>query len=199
MDAHAWRQFLERYSEELLATDDIRIEVPEEARRAHWMGYEPATEVAIEAAERRLGRCLPPSLRSFYSVSDGWRETGFFIWDVLPVEQIGWLAEREPHLYQLARAAEAEPGPFKRDPGGVRLHHYRDEQGTRVKRALVVSSRGDAATWLLDPGPEPHAGEWPGGRWAGWNPAMQWTTASFADLMVQEFESFLRLRDQKPD
>jgi hypothetical protein len=144
-----------------------------------------------------LGRKLPASLRSFYSVSNGWRETGFFIWDVLPVEELGWLTDREPHLYQLACEAEAEPGPFKDDPGDARLRHYRDEQGTRVKRTLVISSCGDAATWLLDPGPKPHGGEWPGGRWAGWNPAMAWTAVSFADLMKQELESFLRLRHRE--
>src|SRR5262249_19077466 len=101
-------------------------------------------------------------------------------------------------LYELACAAEVEPGPFLRDPGGVRLRHYRQEQGTRVKRALVLNSRGDAATWLLDPGPRPHAGERPGGRWARWNPAMCWSATSFTGLMKQELESFLRLRDQKP-
>jgi hypothetical protein len=199
MEAADWRSFLERYSEELLATDDIRNELPDEVCSSRWMGYAPATEAAIQAAERRLGRQLPPSLRSFYSVTNGWRETGYFIWDVLPVEEIGWLRDREPDLYQLACQAEAEAGPFKKDPDGSRLCEYRQEQGTRVKRALEVTSVGDAARWLLDPGGEAHAGEWPGGRWASWNPAMEWTATSFADLMKREFESFLRIRDQKPD
>jgi hypothetical protein len=197
MGEHEWRPFLERFSEELLAADDIRIAVPEEVRRARWMGHGPATEEAIAAAELRLGRSLPPSLRSFYAVSNGWRETGFFIWDILPVEEVGWLREKMPNLYELACAAEAEPGPFRRDPGGMRLRQYREEQGTRVKRALVLNSRGDSATWLLDPGPLPHADEWPGGRWAGWNPAMRWSATSFADLMKQELESFLQLRDRE--
>lgn len=196
MEGQSWREFLERYSEELLATDDPSIEVPEEARRVRWMGHSPATDAAIVAAERRLGRNLPTSLRSFYSVSNGWRATGFFIYNVLPVEEIGWLRDREPRLYELACQAESEAGPFKNDPGNVRLKEYREEQGTRVKRALAISSLGDAATWLLDPGPEPHSGEWPGGCWAGWNPAMDWTASSFADLMSQELESLLRLRDR---
>jgi hypothetical protein len=195
-DIH-WRPFLERYSKELLKSKDPRIELPEDARSSGWMGFAPAPETAIEAAEKRLERSLPPSLKSFYRVTNGWRATGFFIWDVLPVEKIGWLRDRDPDLYRIACEAEDDPGPFKRDPGDERLRYYRDEQGTRVKRSLIITSVGDAARWLLDPGAEVHGGEWPGGRWAGWNPAMQWTAKSFADLMRQEFESFLALRDQK--
>jgi hypothetical protein len=161
------------------------------------MGYAPATEAAIQAAEKRLGRKLPPSLRSFYSVTNGWRQTGFFIWDVLPVESIKWLRDREPHLYQLACETEAEPGPFRNDPGGARLRRYREENGTRLKRALVVTSRGDSAMLLLEPGSQPHDREWPGSLWATWDPAELWTVASFGDLMQEEYDSFLRLRDRK--
>jgi hypothetical protein len=186
--AAAWRSFLVRYSRELLADDklDRWAPVPAEARGSGWMGFAPAEEATIQAAEDQLGRRLPPSLRCFYSVSNGWRATGYKIHDILPVEKIGWLADRKPGLHELALEAESEKGPFKDDPDDVRLHEYRDEQGTRVKRSLVISSKGDNATWLLDPGPEPHDGEWPAGCWAAWNPAMNWSAASFAELMVEE-------------
>jgi hypothetical protein len=197
MDPSDWRQFLERYSQELLATDDTRIVVSPEARDSGWMGYAPASDEAIAQAERRLGRELPPSLKTFYSVTNGWKATGFFIWDVLPVEKIGWLCDRDPKLYELACGTEKLPGPFKKDPDGSRLREFRNEQGTRVKRALAISSHGDSALWLLDPDVETPGGEWPAGRWASWNPAMEWSADSFADLMEQEFENFLRLRDAK--
>lgn len=189
-----WREFLQRYSRELLATDDSRIAVPEDARLSQWMGYPPATESAIAESERRLGRPLPPSLRCFYSVSNGWRATGYFIYNVLPVEAIGWLRDVDPPLYHLADEAESTRGPWPNDPDAERLKEYRNEQGTRVKRTLVISSEGDGATWLLDPGPEPHSGEWPGGRWAGWNPAMAWTAGSFAELMAHELGALIDLR-----
>jgi hypothetical protein len=191
-----WRPFLEQYSKELLATDDERIKIPREARTSKWMGFDPADETKIEATERRLGRRLPLSLRTFYAVTNGWRATGFFIWDVLPVEKIGWLRDRDRDLYQIANEAEAMAGPFKEDPDGTRLREYRHEQGTRVKRALIVTSVGDSSRWLLDPGDEPHQQEWPGGRWASFNPGMNWTANSFADLMQREFQGFLQLRDQ---
>ena len=191
-----WREFLRHYSDELLSADDWRIRAPAEARAARWMGFGPAPATAIEAAEQRLGRRLPPSLRTFYQVSNGWRATGFFIEDVLPVERIGWLKDRDPHLYQIASENEAHDRPFKRDPDGSRHREFVLEQGTRVKRSLAISSWGDAAIWLLDPGERPHDAEWPAGRWASWSPAMEWQAESFAGLMKHELEMFVRLRDK---
>jgi hypothetical protein len=199
MQGDDWRVFLKRYSQELLGIDDWRIEIPPRARSSQWMGYPPATAAAVEAAERRLGRQLPPSLRSFYAVSNGWRATGFFIWNVLPVEEVGWVRDRDPHLYELACMSERTPGPFKNDPDDSRLREFRFEQGTRVKRALAISSVGDSALWLLDPDTQSPGGEWAAGRWASWNPAMDWSAASFADLMSQEFSNLVRLQATNAD
>jgi hypothetical protein len=88
---------------------------------------------------------------------------------------------------------ESEPGPFKNDPEDKRLNEYREECGTRVKRSLVVNSRDDAATWLLDLGAEPHQGEWPAGRWASWNPGMAWQAENFAELMTKELRGLQKL------
>jgi hypothetical protein len=198
MTSSEWRAFLRHYSDELLRAGDSRIELPAAARAARWMGFDPASAAAVEAAEGRLGRRLPSSLRAFYLVSNGWRATGPFIADVLPVEQVGWLRDRDPHLYGLACKSAAHSRPFKRDPDGSRLREYVLDQGTRVKRALAISSWGDAAVWLLDPGEHPHDAEWPAGRWASWSPGMEWQAASFAGLMKHELERFVRLRDN-PD
>ena len=197
MNRTEWREFLKLYSEELLSldwSDTIRLfssrgaVIPEEARRAAWMGFEPASEAAISATEDRLGRRLPPSLRTFYEVSNGWGMVGSFIFDVLPVEKIGWLNDLEPDLYAIACKAEGSEGPFNNDPGNARLEHYRLEQGTMVKRSLAISSWGDAAIWLLDPGDQRRTAEWRGGLWASWNPGIEWTAESFADLMRAELE-----------
>ncbi|MBV6623811.1 MAG: SMI1/KNR4 family protein [Rivularia sp. (in: Bacteria)] len=105
MNANQWQQFLKRYSLELLA-DNSEIEVDEEVYQSQWMGYEPATETQIVEAEKRLGISLPNSLRNFYLVTNGWRETGYFIYDILPVEKIDWLRIRDSHLYGIAFKAE---------------------------------------------------------------------------------------------
>jgi hypothetical protein len=153
MNRTEWREFLKLYSAEFLSidwSDTVRLfssrgaVIPEEARRAVWMGFEPASEAAVTAAESRLGRPLPPSLRSFYEVSNGWGMTGRFIFDVLPVENVCWLRDLHPHLYQIAVTNEERRrgAPFKNDPDNARLEQYCLEEGTMVKRSLAISSWG---------------------------------------------------------
>ena len=84
MNVEQWRKFLNPYSIELL-NDDSEIEVSQEVYQSQWMGYQPATETQIVEAEKRLGVSLPNSLRNFYLVTNGWRETGHFIYDILPL------------------------------------------------------------------------------------------------------------------
>jgi len=208
MNRIEWREFLKLYSREFLSIDwsnTLRIfsshgaVIPDEARRAVWMGFEPAPQAAISIAENRLGRRLPPSLRTFYEVSNGWGMTGPFIFDVLPVEKIGLLKDRsgdqDALLYAMACDNEKAQGPWDDDPGNARLLGYRFDQGTRLKRSLVISSWGDAAVWLLDPGDRDHSGEWPGGRWASWNPGMvEWDAESFAQLMQNELAQLIDSR-----
>jgi hypothetical protein len=194
MAPQEWMALLDRLSRDLLADEAVAAELPSEVVDRGWLGFEPASEPAIAQVEIRLNTALPPSLRSFYAVTNGWRTVGCFIWNVLPVEELGWLNERELGLFELAEMAERTPGPFKDDPDDQRLNEYRYEQGTRVKRSLVVTSEGDASTWLLDPQTRASDGEWAAGRWSSWNPAMDWNAASFAELMQKEYEDFLELR-----
>ena len=208
MNRFDWRQFLQRYSLEFLShdwSDTVRLfspngaVIPDEARRTGWLGFAPASAEAIEAAEERLGRRLPLSLRGFYEVSNGWGMIGRFIFDVLPVEEIGWLKDRGgsrvANLYKIACEIENHlqdkpRKPWKNDPDGTRRRAYLFEQGTRLKRSLVISSWGDAAVWVLDPGDRDHNGEWPGGCWASWHPgSVEWSAESFAELMRRELES----------
>ena len=194
MNVEQWKKFLKRYSIELLS-ENSEIEVDEEVYQSQWMGYEPVTESQIVEAEKRLGITLPDSLRNFYLVTNGWRETGYYIYDILPVEKIDWFHIIDPHLYGIACKTEQTQGPFNEDPNNERLIEYRYQEGTQVKRSLAINSDGDAAIWLLDPGEQDSQGEWAGGCWASWNPAMKWKAMSFAELMKQQLESFIGLRD----
>jgi hypothetical protein len=73
MDETGWRKFLKDHSRELLKTPELPIRAPLSAKKSKWTGYQPASENMIAAAEKRLGATLPPSLKSFYRVSNGWR------------------------------------------------------------------------------------------------------------------------------
>lgn len=169
------------------------LPIAETARAAGWLGYPPAEPADIAMAEARLGRQLPSSLRAFYLVSNGWGPFGCFIWNLLPVQQIDWLHVRNPGLYATASEIEALAGPWPHDADGSRLAEHQLEQGTRVMRSLVLNSDGDDSTWLLDPGTLSPTGEWSGGRWAHWNPAMEWKSDTFAGLVQDEYTTFLEL------
>lgn len=74
-----WREYLRGYSAEVLASDYLRLAVEEERaswltegrRAAGWLGFDPATEGEVLAAEQRLGVRFPPTYRNFLLASNG--------------------------------------------------------------------------------------------------------------------------------
>ncbi|WP_033220546.1 SMI1/KNR4 family protein [Kitasatospora phosalacinea] len=68
MDRVRWREFLELWSTEWITArraDPSAVPLDPEVARSGWLGFSPATEAEVAAAEARLGRPLPPSLREF--------------------------------------------------------------------------------------------------------------------------------------
>lgn len=187
-----WKAYLQQCSRRIIkdSQNDEGPALPETVTQSGWLGYEGASREAIRQAERRLGVPLPPSLRVFYGVTNGWRTVGSFIYEVPSVEKIGWLSETDPNLHQIGVGVEAQ---FCGDPR-VDLREFAYEGGTRVKRSLVASTWGDASTWLLDPETVNSKGEWAGGRWSSWNPGMEWLADSFEALFRDEYKTYLRLR-----
>ncbi|MDP4507782.1 SMI1/KNR4 family protein [Nonomuraea turcica] len=99
MDRTAWRPFLERWSEEWLATsrEEKTTRRPfEEPISGNWLGYAPASAAQVAEAEERLGRTLPPSFREFLLTTDGWRRAGVSGGHLVPAEDLGWLRDLEP-------------------------------------------------------------------------------------------------------
>lgn len=139
--------------------------------------FTPATEAQVAREEARLGVRLPPSLRSFYLQTNGHGRVGHFIWAVRSVEQIGWMRDVEPDLYDIL---------YEDDPA--------------VARCLVVSGEADASWWLLDPGEVDGRGEWRTGRWSSWHPGMDWIAVDFFGLFENEVSRAERLlaREQCP-
>lgn len=189
-----WKAYLQRCSRQIIEDGDGGggPELSEVVIQSGWLGYEGASRAAIWQTKKRLGLPLPPSLRSFYCATNGWRTVGCFIFAVPPVEKIGWLSKVDPHLYEIGVGVEAQ---FESDPR-VDLREYAYEGGTRVKRSLSASTWGDASTWLLDPGTVDSKGEWAGGRWSSWNPGMEWIADSFEALFRDEYQTYLRLRTE---
>jgi hypothetical protein len=147
---------------------------------ADWLpaAFAPATEAQIAREEARLGVRLPPSLRSFYLHSNGHGVVGNAIWAVRKVEELGWLRDVEPELYDIV---------FEDDPA--------------VGRSLVASHAADASWWLLDPGDVDARGEWRMGRWSSWSPGMEWIARDFFGLFENEVamaETVLQIQQSPP-
>ncbi|MEV4295298.1 SMI1/KNR4 family protein [Microbispora rosea] len=137
MDRHTWKPFLRRWSE------DWRVAHPgEEPDGDPWLGFPPATEDEVRALEARLGCVLPPSLREFLLVTNGWRDAGNFVWRLRGTEQIGWLADLEP-LWAEACA----------DWNG-------EDEEPLAAGFLLVSLAADAGVIYLDSGDVDERGEW---------------------------------------
>ncbi|MEU9706672.1 SMI1/KNR4 family protein [Streptomyces sp. NPDC047981] len=103
-----WRVFLHDYSAKFL--DDSRLlrtleengagaYVRSHVRREGWIGNESANADVVGAAEERLGTRLPLSYRNFLMASDGFCYVDHI--DLLRVDEIGWLAERDPELVEV--------------------------------------------------------------------------------------------------
>ncbi|QKW07955.1 SMI1/KNR4 family protein [Streptomyces sp. NA04227] len=97
MDREQWTSLLDRWSEEWLSVDDPGGDGPgtTEIRARGGLGFAPATVDEIRAAENRLGRALPPSLRAFFLVSNGWRQAGEFVHRLAGAQELAWLKDTD--------------------------------------------------------------------------------------------------------
>lgn len=90
--AHEWRAYLTEFSDWYLRDPQVieDLDLTEEQLATRWLGREPATERMIAETEMRLGVPLPPSLRGFLLVSDGWGPVTEWTDKVLPCAEIDW-------------------------------------------------------------------------------------------------------------
>ncbi|TDC66740.1 SMI1/KNR4 family protein, partial [Streptomyces hainanensis] len=184
MDGAGWRPFLERWSRERVLVEGTASE--------GWLGFPPASEEAVLAAEARLGRRLPPSLREFLLVTDGWREAGPFIYRLAGAAELAWLRDTDDEHWIEAYSGEADE-----DCEGCEADEdCEDDDGALLRRTLRISLDGDSALMLLDPEEVDERGEWQAywlSSWSGMGPEPR---GSFHDLMYGEYTSFHRLGRQ---
>lgn len=186
-----WKQFLTEYSQELASQHQYLdwAEVSQVAREAKWFGFAPATENEIACAEQSLGIQLPEDMRGFYRVTNGWMLCGHSIHDIRPVEELRWLSDGDPKLWELC---EVDPEPPE-DDDDEREWWY--EQGIKVRRSVILNTRGDDATLLYDPLADVSANELRYGTWAAWNPAMEWTASTLSEFFQQSREALRESTD----
>ncbi|UNO38483.1 SMI1/KNR4 family protein [Streptomyces sp. MST-110588] len=183
--AYDWQGFLTRWSEEWADAYDpgkARDAGDEEACRARWLGFAPATPARIAALEERLGHRLPPSYRTFLEVTDGWRHAGGFVWLLAGTEGACWY-EDDAGLAEI----------FQEDL---------DEDATREEileatiwtRGLQLAMESDVVDVLMDPDDVDEHGEWAVYTWAPWRASPPERHVSFWEYMQDAYRQFHRLR-----
>ncbi len=200
-----WKPFLEAWSKAVLSSDNLPyFNLPQSVIDSEWLGYPGATEAEITAAEKRLGKTLPPSYREFLKVSNGWRQTGHFINDLWTVDRIDWHRILNPQNIRIWQADDYEidndPDPWQRR-GGYHISEVVDFRP--LAHALQISDWGDEEILLLNPDAVSADGEWEAWFHAGWIPGA-YRFPSFRELTQYLYEGLLELsahqnQRMKPD
>ena len=148
-------------------------------RATGWIGAPPATSADLQAADRKLGRTLPPSLRGFLSITDGWPVLSMGFGAVRPVQDLGWVVDLDPDLVRIWEDAAGELEPdVEREPWLLR-------------RALLLSTGSDC--FLLDPGRvDGGTGEWESCGFTSWYPGAGEPTSSFRTGVDRHYATFVR-------
>ncbi|MFD8167394.1 SMI1/KNR4 family protein [Streptomyces cellulosae] len=185
-----WRTFLLRWSGEwadALPDDEVRDADDEAARQSRWLGLPPASEERIAAMEKRLGRRMPPSYRSFLQVTDGWRHAGGFVWLLAGTADARWHDNESGLADVFEEYLEEDAEPEERREAGV------------WRRGLQLDVESDATYVLLDPEDVDEDGEWAVYTWAGWRADAPERHRSFRAFMEAMFREFHSLRAHRTD
>ncbi|MET9335755.1 SMI1/KNR4 family protein [Streptomyces cellulosae] len=185
-----WRTFLLRWSGEwadALPDDEVRDADDEAARQSRWLGLPPASEERIAAMEKRLGRRMPPSYRSFLQVTDGWRHAGGFVWLLAGTADARWHDNESglADVFEEYMEEDAEPEEWR-------------EAGV-WRRGLQLDVESDATYVLLDPEDVDEDGEWAVYTWASWRADAPERYRSFRAFMEAKFREFHSLRAHRTD
>jgi len=139
---------------------------------------------------------LPPSYRAFLATTNGWREAGFFIHRLWPVQEIGWYAARHQDLIDAWMSGAEYYGPPPPVPD-EEYFVYGDQQAALrdeyLQTALEISEDTGDGVCLLNPKVVFPDGEWEAWFFAHWIPGAH-RYRSFWDLMQAERERFLYIR-----
>jgi hypothetical protein len=188
-----WRPFLEQWSAEWIAGHDPEKDAPlaPEVVRDTWLGFAPASEAEVATAEARLGRRLPPSLREFLLVTNGWRDAGNFIYRLAGTTELEWLRDTDDRMWIEVWEDLAEDDAEEDEDGE---EAFGAQEAKILARSLRLSLEGDSAVMLLDPDDVDEDGEWAAYWLASWSGEGPERYGSFYDLMHRQWVSFHALR-----
>ncbi|MEU6902748.1 SMI1/KNR4 family protein [Streptomyces virginiae] len=184
-----WRPFLERWSVEWADAYDPERDGHrggEECAAARWLGRQAANTAGIAAAESRLGVALPPSLRSFLAVTDGWHNAGTFVWRLAGCADLDWCGD--PHGMR----------EIWLDGTGDDAHEDLVRMAGTWSRSLQLATESDMVDVLLDPGDVDARGEWAVYTWAPWRASPPERHPSFRHFMEDMYRQFHAMASDRP-
>ncbi len=191
MKIFEWGPLLKRWSEEWLeaqAAEDPEEfeELDEDMVRDRWLGFAPVDPGRLTALEERLQEWgtagpLPPSLRSFLQVSDGWRHAGGFVYLLAGADGISRYGDPHDLAGLYGRNLDADPTEAEVRQAGM------------WGRALQLSLDSDMTDVLLDPGDVGADGEWAVYVYHGWSGERPTRYESFRAFMEAMYQEIYRL------
>ncbi|MBN9386576.1 MAG: SMI1/KNR4 family protein [Chloroflexi bacterium] len=206
MSKYKWKPFLEKWSREIVASDDFTYFINRlgndypgsytpEVLSSGWLGYPGATEKEILQKEAYLGINLPPSYREFLKVTDGWKTIEFeMIPRIWSVAQIEWLKVTEPDWVweEVQNAFPVSDEDYFVYDNDESLYY----RGEYFETALDISDREYAGTakYLLNPQIINKEGEWEAWFYAHWLPGVI-RYPSFWEMMQGRYKTFLYLQN----
>jgi len=190
-----WKIFLDNVSKTLFKSDDLLDKFSNNP--SEWLGFVEISDNEIQNHESKLGTLLPPSYKSFLKTTNGFKQLSCFVWDIWPVEKIDWLKNVDPQLIEIYSTQFA--GVF--DVTDQEYFVYGEMQdppffrSAYFEKCLAISGWGDASILLLNPEIK-FGDEWEAWMFATWNLGPN-HYQSFEQLMVEEFDSYLQLLNDK--
>jgi hypothetical protein len=173
LGADHWTPILSRLNSLALKSNSLKEHLTPEVLSTCWCGLPPAPENEILETERRLGIRLPPSYRSFLSVSNGWRPFDSLIERLLPVQQIDRLRFADPEAtkaiqeyYQEDELSDEDYLDYADDNHMVALRHRFYPESVLVGKGWPCESE----LILLNPRIVFPDGEWEAIFFADWLP-----------------------------
>ena len=197
-----WKSFLTKWNKELWERLDEKnfADLGSEVIDSKWFGYPEAKDSDISAVEARLGKTLPPSYRSFLTISNGWQKVSPLIDRLYKIQKIDCLVTIAPDLIE----AWLEGCRCEGDEISISDEEYfvyGDEQSSTSLRNEYLAKtlkiggekeNGDPNNGILLLNPEIifENGEWEVWSFAPWRPgAIRYK--SFIELIEYQHESIL--------
>lgn len=155
-----WKELMEKWNNDIFTkSSDEDLECykdwyPQESEQRDCSKL-AATNIEIEALEKRLGKTLPPSYRNFLLYSNGWLVMNSFS-ELYDTEEIDWLRVQQEDLtcwddYPISDEQYFYYGSYQ-SPSNIRNRY--------LKTALQISNYQDGYVYLLNPEIIDERGEW---------------------------------------